>query len=203
MKAAGGGSDFPSPSRKKKGKNKKEEKNKNTHLVRQQQADRLEALLPAVHVVPKEQVVSLRREPPVLEQPQQVRVLPVHVAADLDRRLELEEVRLAHQDLPRGDAEGADLGLGEGDGAAGPAGAGVDEALDDRVEGGVLEEKDSFFFREREISFFLPSEREVEVSSFSSPPFFRPSKGDERLGAARRLGRGASLRFSLSAIEQI
>lgn len=60
-----------------------------------------------------------------------------------------------------------------------------------------------FFFREREISFFLPSEREVEVSSFSSPPFFRPSKGDERLGAARRLGRGASLRFSLSAIEQI
>ena len=197
MKAAGGGSDFPSPSRKKKGKNK------NTHLVRQQQADRLEALLPAVHVVPKEQVVSLRREPPVLEQPQQVRVLPVHVAADLDRRLELEEVRLAHQDLPRGDAEGADLGLGEGDGAAGPAGAGVDEALDDRVEGGVLEEKDSFFFREREISFFLPSEREVEVSSFSSPPFFRPSKGDERLGAARRLGRGASLRFSLSAIEQI
>ena len=70
----------------------------------------------------------------------------MHVAADLDRRLELEQVGLAHQDLARGDAEGADLGLGEGDGAAGPAGAGVDEALDDRVEGGVLRRFLVFFF---------------------------------------------------------
>ena len=154
MKAAGGGSDFPSPSIKKKGKNKKEEKNKNTHLVRQQQADRLEALLPAVHVVPKEQVVSLRREPPVLEQPQQVRVLPVHVAADLDRRLELEEVGLRHEDLPPRHAQQADLRLGQLHRAARAAGPGLDEALDDRVEGGVLEEKDSFFFSGEGNKFF-------------------------------------------------
>ena len=44
-------------------------------LVRQQQADRLQRLLPAVHVVPQEQVVRLGREPAVLEQPQEVVVL--------------------------------------------------------------------------------------------------------------------------------
>ena len=49
-------------------------------LVCQQQADRLQRLLPAVHVVAQEQVVRVRREPSVLEQPQQVVVLSVDVA---------------------------------------------------------------------------------------------------------------------------
>jgi len=48
-------------------------------LVRQQQADGLDALLPAVHVVAEEQVVGRRRQAAVLEQPQQVRELPVDV----------------------------------------------------------------------------------------------------------------------------
>lgn len=109
-----------------------------SYLVRQKQADRLQRLLPAVHVVTQEQVVGLGREATVLEEAQQVRVLPVDVAADLDRRLELEQVGLAHEHLPRSHAQGADLGLGEGDGAARASGAGVDQALDDGVEGSVL-----------------------------------------------------------------
>ena len=44
-------------------------------LVGEQQADRLQRLLPPVHVVAQEQVVRLGRETAVLEQPQQVVVL--------------------------------------------------------------------------------------------------------------------------------
>jgi len=68
-------------------------------LEREQQADRLERLLAAVHVVAEEQVVGLGREAPVLEEPQQVVVLPVDVAADLDGRLELQQDGLRHEDL--------------------------------------------------------------------------------------------------------
>jgi hypothetical protein len=46
-------------------------------LVRQQKANRLERLLPAVNVVAEEEIVRLGREAPVLEQPQQVVVLPM------------------------------------------------------------------------------------------------------------------------------
>ena len=44
-------------------------------LVGEQQADRLQRLLPPVHVVAQEKVVRLGREPPVLKQPQQIVVL--------------------------------------------------------------------------------------------------------------------------------
>ena len=49
-------------------------------FVGQQQADGLQGLLPPVHVVAQEQVVSLGREPSVLKQPQQVCVLAMDVA---------------------------------------------------------------------------------------------------------------------------
>ena len=49
-------------------------------LVGEQEADGLERLLPPVHVVAQEQVVGLWREPAVLEEAQQVRVLAVDVA---------------------------------------------------------------------------------------------------------------------------
>lgn len=48
-------------------------------LVRQQQADGFQGLLPSVHVVTQEQVVGFWREAAVLEEPQQVCVLPVDV----------------------------------------------------------------------------------------------------------------------------
>lgn len=54
-------------------------------LVAEQQHDRLDALLGAVHVVAEEDVVGAGREAAHLEEPQQVVVLPVHVSADVDR----------------------------------------------------------------------------------------------------------------------
>merc|ERR1719389_831493 len=102
-------------------------------LVRQQQADDLQALLPPVDVVPQEEVVGLGGEAPVLEQPQQVRVLPVDVAADLDRRLELQEVGLRGEDVPGGHAEPPDLLLGELHLAAGAAVAHVQQTTDDVI----------------------------------------------------------------------
>ena len=54
-------------------------------LVGQQQADSLQGLLAAINVVAHEEVVRRGREAPVLEEPQQVVVLPVNVSADLGR----------------------------------------------------------------------------------------------------------------------
>ena len=48
-------------------------------LVGQQQNDRFQGLLSAVHVIPQEEVVGFRRESTVLEQAQQVSELSVHV----------------------------------------------------------------------------------------------------------------------------
>jgi hypothetical protein len=49
-------------------------------LVGKQQGNRLQGLLASVHVVPQEQVVGIRGEPAVLEEPQQIIVLPMDVA---------------------------------------------------------------------------------------------------------------------------
>lgn len=51
-------------------------------LVRQQQADGLQRLLPSVHIVAKEQVVSLWGKAAILEEPQQVCVLAVDITWD-------------------------------------------------------------------------------------------------------------------------
>lgn len=48
-------------------------------LVRQQQADGLQRLLPSVHIVAQEQVVGLWGEAAILEESQQVCVLSVDV----------------------------------------------------------------------------------------------------------------------------
>ena len=52
-------------------------------LVREEQADCLEGLLPAVYVIPEEEVVRFRWEAAVLEQAEEVIVLAVNIAADL------------------------------------------------------------------------------------------------------------------------
>ena len=49
------------------------------HLESEQQADGFKALLATIDVVAQKQVVCLRREPAILEQPQQVGILPVDV----------------------------------------------------------------------------------------------------------------------------
>lgn len=48
-------------------------------FVCEQQTDRLQALLASINVVTKEQVVSLRWKPSVLEESQQICVLPMDV----------------------------------------------------------------------------------------------------------------------------
>ncbi len=49
-------------------------------LVGQQETDGLQRLLPSVHIVTQEQVVALRRVSSVLEESEQVVVLPVDIA---------------------------------------------------------------------------------------------------------------------------
>uniref|UniRef100_A0A0A8YB81 TOPP4 n=1 Tax=Arundo donax TaxID=35708 RepID=A0A0A8YB81_ARUDO len=82
-------------------------------LVRQQQADGLDAVIPAVHVVAQEQVLAPRRETAALENPQQVTVLTVHVTADVNGRVELQEVWLPHEHVLGRSAELPDLRLGK------------------------------------------------------------------------------------------
>lgn len=53
-------------------------------LVRQQQADGLQRLLPSVHIVAQEQVVGLWGEAAILEEPQQVCVLSMDITWDTE-----------------------------------------------------------------------------------------------------------------------
>jgi hypothetical protein len=52
-------------------------------LVGEQQADGLERLLAAIYVVAEEEVVGLGREAAVLEEAEEVIILPVDIAANL------------------------------------------------------------------------------------------------------------------------
>jgi hypothetical protein len=68
-------------------------------LVGEEQADGLDALHGAVDVVPQEEIPALVREAAHLEQPKQVRVLAVRVAANVDRSWRFDERRLFQEDL--------------------------------------------------------------------------------------------------------
>lgn len=81
-------------------------------LVGQQQADGLQRLLAPIDVVAEEQVIGGRREAAVFEQPQQVCVLAVDVAADDQRCLQLQQYRLLQEYLARLQAQAAHLRLG-------------------------------------------------------------------------------------------
>ncbi|GIX60680.1 ABC1 family protein [Babesia caballi] len=96
--------------------------------------DGLQRLLAAVHVVAEKEVVGGGREPAVLEQPQQVEVLPVDVAADFYGRLELQQHGLGEEDLAALEAEPADLLLAQLDRAQGAVALDLKQALDDAVD---------------------------------------------------------------------
>jgi len=87
-------------------------------LVRQQQTYRFQRLLPSIDVVTEEQVVGLGWETAVFEQSQQIGVLAVYVAADLKRRLQLQQDRLLQENLPRLQTEATHLGLRHDNGFA-------------------------------------------------------------------------------------
>mmetsp|Transcript_6899 Transcript_6899/g.22622 ORF Transcript_6899/g.22622 Transcript_6899/m.22622 type:complete len:268 (-) Transcript_6899:35-838(-) len=63
-------------------------------FVGEKQAHAFQAVFAPIHVVAKKEVVGVRGEAAVLEQPKQVVVLPVDVAHDLDRCLKLKQRRL-------------------------------------------------------------------------------------------------------------
>mmetsp|Transcript_22516 Transcript_22516/g.74662 ORF Transcript_22516/g.74662 Transcript_22516/m.74662 type:complete len:231 (+) Transcript_22516:653-1345(+) len=104
-------------------------------LVAEEEQRALEPVRATVNVVAEEEVVGLRREAAVLEEPQQVVVLPVDVAADLDRRLELEQDRLAHEHLARAHAQHADLVVLERDLLAGALAPHREQLLQHGVDG--------------------------------------------------------------------
>lgn len=80
-------------------------------LVGQEQTDRLQGLLAPVHVVAEEQIVGSRWKAAILEQPQQICVLAVYVAADDEWRLQLQQYRLLQEYLARLQAQAAHLRL--------------------------------------------------------------------------------------------
>eukprot|EP00804_Cyclotella_cryptica_P010309 CCRYP_012225-RA/>CCRYP_012225-RA protein AED:0.31 eAED:0.58 QI:0/0/0/1/0/0/2/0/519 len=103
------------------------------NLIRQQETDGLEALLAAVDVVPQEDVVRLGGEASVFEQSEKIVVLAVHVAADLDGGLELQQHGLGDEQVARPKAEHFDLGFGEVDLLAGAGAADTEQLVDDDV----------------------------------------------------------------------
>mmetsp|Transcript_9142 Transcript_9142/g.19171 ORF Transcript_9142/g.19171 Transcript_9142/m.19171 type:complete len:375 (+) Transcript_9142:761-1885(+) len=111
-------------------------------LVGQEEADGLEGLLAAVDVVAQEDVVGLGGEAAVFEEAQQVVVLAVDVAADLDGGFELQEHGLRDEEVAGAEAEHFDFGFREVHLLAGAGAADGEEFVDDDVDG-VGEEGDA------------------------------------------------------------
>jgi len=82
-------------------------------LVAQEQGDGLDGLPRAIDVVAQEDVVRRGGEAADLEEPQQVMVLAVRVAADVQRRLQLEQHGLREEHAAARPREPQDVLLGE------------------------------------------------------------------------------------------
>lgn len=80
-------------------------------LVRQEEADRFQGLLTTVDVIAQEDVVSLRGEPTVLEETEEVVVLSVYVTANLDGCLQLQEHGLPDEKVTAPQTDHLDLRL--------------------------------------------------------------------------------------------
>lgn len=80
-------------------------------LVGKEKAYGLYAPLTTINVVSEEQVICSWRVAAVLKQPQEVWKLTMNITANLDRSLELEEIRLAEKNLFGSRAELAYLSL--------------------------------------------------------------------------------------------
>lgn len=78
-------------------------------LVAQQKKDRLERLLSAVDVVAQEEEVGRRGKAAHLKHPNEVGVLPMHVADDFDGGIQLEKRGLRQKGLAGAMANGHDL----------------------------------------------------------------------------------------------
>jgi hypothetical protein len=68
-------------------------------LIGKKKAYRLYALLTTINIIPKKQVVRSWWITTILKQPQEVWKLTMNISANLDRSLELEEIRLTEKNL--------------------------------------------------------------------------------------------------------
>lgn len=84
-------------------------------LVAEEQQNGLERLLPPVNIVTQEEVVGHGREATHLKHSDQVRVLSVDIADDLDWGVQLQQSRLRQEHLSRTLANGDNLGILEAD----------------------------------------------------------------------------------------
>jgi hypothetical protein len=91
-------------------------------------------LLASVHIITEEEVVGFGGEATVLKQTEQVIVLAVNVAANLDGSFKLEKDGLRNEDLTSLGAEIADLGFEQLNLLARSAAPHLEEAIDYRVE---------------------------------------------------------------------
>jgi len=71
------------------------------NFVSQQKANGLQALLPAIHIITKEEVVGIGRETTIFEKPQKIIVLAMYVSHNLNGRLKLQQHGLRDEDIPR------------------------------------------------------------------------------------------------------
>mmetsp|Transcript_62791 Transcript_62791/g.204939 ORF Transcript_62791/g.204939 Transcript_62791/m.204939 type:complete len:322 (-) Transcript_62791:98-1063(-) len=99
-------------------------------LVAEHEGDGFQGLFAPVDVIAQEDIVALRREAAVLEDAQEVVVLPVHIAADLDGRLQLQERVLREEDLASRRAQGFQLALRHLHQLAGLLAAGLQALVD-------------------------------------------------------------------------
>jgi len=70
-------------------------------LVCEEEADCLKTPLTTVNVVSQEKIIGLRRKPPVVEDSEQIVVLPVHISTKLEGSLQFQEHGLIDKDVPR------------------------------------------------------------------------------------------------------
>jgi hypothetical protein len=104
-------------------------------LIRQQEANGLERLLATVDVIAQEDVVGLGGEAAILEQSEQIVVLPVHIPANLDGSLQFQQHGLRDEQIARTQTEHLDLRFGEVDLLAWAGAADGKEFVDDYVDG--------------------------------------------------------------------
>lgn len=78
-------------------------------LVGQEETDRLQRLLTPVDIVAQEEVVGLGGKAAVLEETEEVIVLAVDVAADLEWSFKLEQDRLRQKDFSRFETQASNL----------------------------------------------------------------------------------------------
>ena len=105
------------------------------NFVRQEETDGFQRLLAAIDVIAEEDVVGFGGEPSIFEQTEEVVVLAVDVAANLDGGLEFEEHGLGDEEVAGAKAEHFYFGFGEVDLLSWAGTADGKEFVDDDIYG--------------------------------------------------------------------